>query len=79
MSEKEMKELEGKVADFNRFRFILLSLSTILFLGVIVPVDGKLAWIPPLLISGVFLLIASALYCHFETMKATKKLMEKQN
>ncbi|WP_413382169.1 YrhC family protein [Alkalihalobacillus sp. 1P02AB] len=76
MNEKELQELEGKIDDYNRFRFILLSLSTILFLGIIVPVEGKALWVAPLLIIGVFLMLSFACLCHYLTKKAESELYD---
>ncbi|WP_416827378.1 YrhC family protein [Ectobacillus polymachus] len=38
-----MKDLQTKIADYNRFGQVLLALSTILMLGLLVP-NGEKVW-----------------------------------
>ncbi|MGC4375880.1 YrhC family protein [Fictibacillus sp. Mic-4] len=41
MEAKTRQALKAKIADFRRFGFILLALSVILYLGLVIPFDGK--------------------------------------
>ncbi|MGM7702106.1 YrhC family protein [Pseudalkalibacillus sp. Hm43] len=41
MSKEMVKNLQEKIADFKRFSFVLLSLSAFLYIGSIVPFEGK--------------------------------------
>jgi Na+-translocating ferredoxin:NAD+ oxidoreductase RnfA subunit len=41
MNNKMEKELQKKVADYQRFGFILLGVSTFFYLGLVLPVEDK--------------------------------------
>ncbi|MDV2883767.1 YrhC family protein [Alkalihalophilus pseudofirmus] len=76
MTEKKMRELKDKVADYKRFGFILLSLSAFLFIGLIIPADGQAVSLPSGFIVGVFLTMGLAVVCHRLAMNAQKQMYE---
>jgi YrhC-like protein len=41
MTNKIEKELQKKMADYQRFGFILLAVSTFFYLGLVLPVEDK--------------------------------------
>jgi Na+-translocating ferredoxin:NAD+ oxidoreductase RnfA subunit len=41
MNNKMKKELKQKMADYQRFGFILLAVSTFFYLGLVLPVEDK--------------------------------------
>lgn len=43
MGDKEIRDIQGKVTDYKRFGFILLSLSIFMFLGLVIPNEVTVA------------------------------------
>ncbi|MCF6408591.1 YrhC family protein [Pseudalkalibacillus salsuginis] len=41
MSKEMIKDTKDKIADFKRFSFVLLSLSVFLYIGSMIPFEGK--------------------------------------
>lgn len=78
MEEKKLKQLEAKVADYKQYGFILLSLSIFLFIGLVIPSEGKALTMPGLFIGGIFVTLACAVICHRLAMRAQNELYEEK-
>ncbi|WP_017728585.1 YrhC family protein [Halalkalibacterium ligniniphilum] len=78
MDEQKIQELEGKVADYKRFGFILLSLSVFLFIGAIIPSDYARFEMPELFIVAVFVSLGLSLLFHQKALAYQKKLLEQE-
>lgn len=74
----EMKHLQHKIADYNRFGQVLLALSAIFMLGLLVPNGEKtlLQLIIMLVTIGVFL--SAAMIFFFQAKKVREKLDDLQ-
>ncbi|AKP47897.1 MULTISPECIES: YrhC family protein [Bacillus] len=61
--ENQCKKIKEKIVDFKRFGCTLTALSVFLYLGVVLPVEGKTEIQTNMLMAGtVVLIIGSALF-----------------
>ncbi|MBU8905549.1 YrhC family protein [Desertibacillus haloalkaliphilus] len=74
MQEKEMRELEGKINDYKRFSSILVSVSIFLFLGLVIPVEGKETFHSALLITGNLMMLAFSVIFHKKAVNAQEEM-----
>ncbi|MGG3738834.1 YrhC family protein [Aeribacillus pallidus] len=72
--ETKVKQLKEKMIDFQRFGYILLALSVFLYLGVVIPMEGKTTGDDIWLMSGTFLIISLAGCCFNYSLKCKKQL-----
>jgi hypothetical protein len=64
--ENHCKEIKDKMIDFKRFGFTLLALSVFLYLGVLLPIQGKTEFQSHLLMAGTIVMISlSALFFYW--------------
>ncbi len=71
-----VKDTKDKIADFKRFSFVLLSLSAFLYIGSIVPFDGKETADQLVLLSTSYVSIAIALFFYRKISLWKKQLKE---
>jgi hypothetical protein len=58
--EVKVKNLHGKMVDFNRFGMVLLAVSVFMFIGILIPNEGKtMAQTYVMMVSDTVLLAAS--------------------
>ncbi|OZM58004.1 hypothetical protein CIB95_05370 [Lottiidibacillus patelloidae] len=71
-----MKEYYAKMNDFSRFGIVLLALSGFLFLGLLIPYEGKEASHAPYLIAANFTFIFTSAFFFQKAMKIKKQIDE---
>ncbi|WP_408007005.1 YrhC family protein [Pseudalkalibacillus sp. A8] len=76
MSKEMVKDTEDKIADFKRFSFVLLSLSVFLYIGSIIPFEGKETTDQLVLLSTSYISIGIALLFYRKISKWKKLLKE---
>ncbi|GAF65857.1 YrhC family protein [Alkalihalobacillus trypoxylicola] len=77
MKDKVELELQRKIEDYQRFSFIFVSLSFFMFLGIIIPLEGKNNGVDSILVLGVFAMLLLACTCHFTSKRALTQLLER--
>ncbi|MFC7393262.1 YrhC family protein [Scopulibacillus cellulosilyticus] len=75
MNERELKNLKHKAIDYQRFSFIFMFLSVFLYIGTLIPFQGKTAAKSEILTFGCLGIMIIALL-FFWRMKAAKKKLE---
>ncbi|MBM7645845.1 hypothetical protein JOD45_002064 [Scopulibacillus daqui] len=76
MSERELKDLKLKVIDYRRFSFIFMILSMFLYIGTLIPFQGKTVEKTEILTcSCLGVMIIALLF--FWRMQVAKKKLEK--
>ncbi|WP_349407955.1 YrhC family protein [Pseudalkalibacillus sp. SCS-8] len=78
MSKEMVKNIQEKIADFKRFSLVLLSLSAFLYIGSIVPFDGKEATDQLVLLSASYTLIGVAILFYRKVAIWKKQLNEER-
>ncbi|MFV8826807.1 YrhC family protein [Alkalihalobacterium sp. APHAB7] len=75
MDDKKIREIKGKIEDYKRFGFILLSLSIFMFLGIIIPNDVPLTgnYVEYMMV-GTVLSLVMALIFHRKAMRYRNQL-----
>ncbi|MGP4080481.1 YrhC family protein [Pseudalkalibacillus sp. R45] len=77
MSKEMVKDTKDKIADFKRFSFVLLSLSVFLYIGSIIPFEGKQTLHQLILLGTSYLSIGIALVFYRKISQWKKQLNEK--
>ncbi|MCF6138026.1 YrhC family protein [Pseudalkalibacillus berkeleyi] len=78
MSKEMVRNIKDKIADFKRFSFVLLSLSAFLYIGSIVPFEGKETADQLILLSASYTSIGVALVFYRKISVWKKKLNTNQ-
>lgn len=68
--EKRRKQLEDKAKDYRQFGILLLSLSTFLYIGLLLPIHTR----PEVLLISIFLGLAVALFFLYIAIHTEQKL-----
>ncbi|GAA0340804.1 hypothetical protein GCM10008967_33890 [Bacillus carboniphilus] len=79
---KQMKDLQGKVEDYQRFAYILLAVSGFFYFGAVIPTIQKTEFVLTLLMVGTLVMIvaATASLLYAKRCKSTLlQLEEEQN
>ncbi|HHY21676.1 MAG TPA: hypothetical protein GX525_07305 [Bacilli bacterium] len=76
MEEKKLKDLQHKIEDYRRFAFTLLSLSSFLYIGLIIPNGEGLAVEPTILLTVIVVSLVVAMLFHRKSLDCNKKLWE---
>jgi hypothetical protein len=76
MEQLVVKETNAKMEDYKRFAIVSLALSGFLFLGLLIPYEGKDAAHAPYLIGANFLFIFSSAYFFQKALNLKKKIDE---
>ncbi|WP_216829071.1 YrhC family protein [Alkalihalobacterium elongatum] len=72
---KKIREIKGKVEDYKRFGFILLSLSVFMFLGLIIPNDVPMTGnYAEYMMGGIVLSLVMAFIFHRKAMHYRNQL-----
>ncbi len=79
VEEQKKKQLEGKIADYRRFGFVLITLSVFLFIGLLIPNESAPRNMSELLIVAVFVLLGGSLVFHRIAVKAEKRLLNEDH
>lgn len=56
----DIKRLQEKAVDYTRFAFILLAVSVFLYVGILLPVEGKEPYQNDVLMAGTLFILAVA-------------------
>lgn len=79
MDKKTVINIQHKIIDYKRFGFILFSLSAFLYLGSIIPFEGKNSLDTLLLSSASLTAIIIAIVFHVKTNKLKRQLAEEDH
>jgi len=71
---KKLKELQAKVADYTRFAYILVALSAFLYIGVLIPGEGKTE-IHIYGLMGVTIILLGLAFTFFRKVISLKKMI----
>lgn len=75
---KDLKSLQDKITDFTRFGMVLLAVSVFLFIGMLIPNEGKSIVQTYAMIGSELLLLGAAFYFFQKSVKLKNKLIEMQ-
>ncbi|WLD92177.1 YrhC family protein [Alkalihalobacillus sp. AL-G] len=78
MSKAMVKDLKIKIADYKRFSFVLLGLSAFLYLGSIIPFEGKQGIDQIILLAISYSAIGVALF-FYRKITIWKKVIKEQS
>ncbi len=76
LSKEMVKDTKDKIADFKRFSFVLLSLSAFLYIGSIIPFEGKQTLHKLILLGTSYLSLGIALVFYRKISQWKKQLNE---
>lgn len=79
MEEKQLQDLQHKIEDYRRFAFTLLSLSSFLFIGLIIPRGEGVIVEPVILLTVIVVSLAIAMFFHRKSLACNKKLWEEMD
>ncbi|MBM6619671.1 YrhC family protein [Bacillus sp. RD4P76] len=74
----DKKSLQDKITDFTRFGMVLLAVSVFLFIGTLIPNEGKSMIQTYLMLGTNFILLGAAFYFFQKSVKLKNKLVEMQ-
>ncbi|MBE3570392.1 MAG: YrhC family protein [Bacillales bacterium] len=74
--ENQYKKIKEKIIDFKRFGFTLMALSVFLYLGVVLPVEGKTEIQSKMLMAGTIVLIIGSLLFFYKAREYHNQLTE---
>ncbi|KAA0549317.1 hypothetical protein FZW96_05245 [Bacillus sp. BGMRC 2118] len=74
----DKKSLQDKMTDFTRFGMVLLAVSVFLFIGILIPNEGKSMIQTYVMIGTNFLILVAAFYFFQQSVKLKNKLLEMQ-
>lgn len=78
MKEKLMKDIQTKISDYTRYIYILLAVSTFLYLGAVIG-NGEKAPSQMLVMSGTTLaLLGLSFYFAYKTKKLRRQLQQEE-
>ncbi len=66
--------LQHKIIDYKRFGFTLLALSVFLYLGVVIPAEGKTILKTYILMGGTVVLLSASLMFFMKSNRFKKEL-----
>jgi hypothetical protein len=73
------KTLQKKIIDYKRFGFTLIALSTFLYLGVIIPAEGKTLVKIYMLMGGTVVMLGTSFLFFLKAIKYKKQLHSMEN
>ncbi len=73
------KTLQNKIIDYKRFGFTLIALSTFLYLGVIIPAEGKTLVKIYMLMGGTVVMLSTSFLLFLKAIKYKKQLHSMEN
>jgi hypothetical protein len=73
------KTLQKKIIDYKRFGFTLIALSTFLYLGVIIPAEGKTLVKTYMLMGGTVVMLGTSFLFFLKAIKHKKQLHSMEN
>ncbi|WP_139365086.1 YrhC family protein [Litchfieldia alkalitelluris] len=68
----KVKDLQAKIADFKRFAFILIAVSVFLYIGVLIPNEGKTS-LQMYTLMGTTVMFLSTAFILFKTVISYKR------
>ncbi|MDQ0244539.1 Ca2+/Na+ antiporter [Bacillus fengqiuensis] len=78
MNEKLVKEIQTKISDYTRYIYILLAVSTFLYLGTVIG-DGEKTLSQMLVMSGTTIaLLGFSFYFAYKTKKLHRQLQQEE-
>lgn len=78
MKEKSMKEIQTKISDYTRYIYILLAVSTFLYLGTVIG-NGEKTSFQMLIMSGTTIaLLGLSFYFAYKAKKLRKQLKQEE-
>jgi hypothetical protein len=72
--EVKMKDLQGKMVDYTRFGMVLLAVSVFMFIGILVPNEGKTMTQTYVMMVTDTVFLAAALFYFKKGIKYKNKL-----
>lgn len=78
MKEQMIREMQAKISDYTRFIYILLAVSTFLYLGTLIGNGEKSALQIDVMMGTTVTLLGGAFYFAYKTKKLHKALQEEE-
>ncbi|MFZ3588252.1 YrhC family protein [Bacillus sp. DJP31] len=72
----KFKDIQDKVADYSRFGMVLLAVSVFLFIGILIPDEGKSIIQTYVMMASTVVFLAIAFYFFKKTIQYKKALSE---
>jgi hypothetical protein len=79
MNQKMVREIQAKISDYTRFIYILLAVSTFLYLGTVIGNGEKAALQMDVMMGTTVVLLSMAFYFACKIKKLRKVLQEEEN
>ncbi|MFC3883010.1 YrhC family protein [Bacillus songklensis] len=79
MNEKMIRELQTKISDYTRFIYILLAVSTFLYLGTVIGNGEKDPLQMDVMMGTTAVLLGGAFYFAYKIKKMNKEMEKEEN
>ncbi|MBM7701439.1 YrhC family protein [Metabacillus iocasae] len=78
MDNQLIKRIETKIEDYRRFIYVLLSVSTFLYIGILIGNGEKALFQLNVMMGAIVLLLGLSFYFAFKVKKLKKELLERE-